>query len=372
MNKNQNGIIHFVLILGVAVVALALIGFNLYKSGKILTTPSQTLSPTPVDTADEPANWKKYTDNNLEFKYPSNWHTDSELPSHFVRFSSSPYQDFFYGKLPGGNVELILQRVYRNKSIPLNKYAIVDETPNTTKQETSRRNSTIGGKKAIELDYKDESQNEIGKVIYISTDNFATQADVGGAVLKFPDGAEVIILMRYYYYSNDARKEYYNQTIDQILSTFKFTSIITPTPSSTRRCKNSDFQIQSFSDAATGTILQGMVLTNISSSSCKLEGYLKVTLKDSEGKVLKINSNDIPNDNLNKSVIVQPQERAQTNVYLNNYCLGGDNFYYYYLPTESSSILKVPAEQKTSGRCDNPENSPYVSVGAFEFRKDPY
>jgi hypothetical protein len=74
VNKNQKGIIHFLLILGIAIIALSLIGFNLYKSGRILTTLPQVTSPTPNEEMDETASWKTYNSRlGYSVRFPSDW-----------------------------------------------------------------------------------------------------------------------------------------------------------------------------------------------------------------------------------------------------------------------------------------------------------
>ncbi|KKQ84418.1 MAG: hypothetical protein UT08_C0018G0024 [Candidatus Woesebacteria bacterium GW2011_GWB1_38_8] len=72
--KNQKGIIQFILILGIAVVALGLVGFNLYKNELIRLTPQMNISPTPTNQVPTSSieNWKTYTNSDkiVNFKYP--------------------------------------------------------------------------------------------------------------------------------------------------------------------------------------------------------------------------------------------------------------------------------------------------------------
>lgn len=87
MNKNQKGIIHFLLLIAIATVVFVGIGYYAYKNGQISLTPSknqETISPTPTINLDETENlsrdevlrdWKIFISNytSLSFKHPDNW-----------------------------------------------------------------------------------------------------------------------------------------------------------------------------------------------------------------------------------------------------------------------------------------------------------
>jgi hypothetical protein len=98
---------------------------------------------------------------------------------------------------------------------------------------------------------------------------------------------------------------------------------------------------------------------------------MKVELQNSSDDKLPIEVINIKNDTNNAAITLNPEDMAQVTIYENNYCLtDGENYYYYFLPNETSPISKIKASQKTAGRCDNPQYSPYVSVDPFELRTE--
>ena len=135
MNKNQKGVIHFVLILGIALIALSFIGFNLYKNGDIFNTPSQGTSYTPKTSDDTTADWNTYRNkkHGFIFKYPQDWvqkQTYGEKSEEWlIIFGLHKGKDNIITLTEPGNVEL---REFANRQNLSFKEAIIDELSSTS------------------------------------------------------------------------------------------------------------------------------------------------------------------------------------------------------------------------------------------------
>ncbi|KKP47716.1 MAG: hypothetical protein UR39_C0003G0118 [Candidatus Woesebacteria bacterium GW2011_GWA1_33_30] len=173
---------------------------NLTKEIKKLKT-EQLLTQTPAPTLDLTANWKTYTNEDLSFKYPSDWLRSGDVIS--PDMPGSPHNNLYpYG--------LFLNVFDKNATLKTNAY-----TYSGCMKETSTQ--TVNGvfiKRFIEINTgqcKDRDQKQ--RIIWI----VPSASSYGPSVAVF-------------YQVDDS--EQVEQIVTQILSTFKFldneiTSIIT-------------------------------------------------------------------------------------------------------------------------------------------------
>ena len=204
---HERGFAH-ILVLIIVVIGIGLVGYFSWQKGLIKTVRNDTALPAPtVSTKD----WKVYKEEKFagfEFSYPDNWFFESDPVTSYSKLSTSPMDKFVYGKLPTGNAVLIIDIGYRNKEITIEDWCHFHPNFKSVK-EFSTTYPEINGINALRIKYAWEDKNIEGEHICLPLNNIN-------------QNSETVIDLDFYYYKNDPRKDYYLQTFDQILSTFKF------------------------------------------------------------------------------------------------------------------------------------------------------
>ena len=232
--KNK-GFAH-ILVLILVILGIGVLGYFSWQKGLIKTVRNDTALPAPtVSTKD----WKVYKEEKFagfEFSYPDNWFFESDPVTSYSKLSTSPMDKFVYGKLPTGNAVLIIDIGYRNKEITIEDWCHFHPNFKSVK-EFSTTYPEINGINALRIKYAWEDKNIEGEHICLPLNNIN-------------QNSETVIDMDFYYYKNDPRKDYYLQTFDQILSTFKFndTNITNQTPTDSNiewvTFRNSEYGIE--------------------------------------------------------------------------------------------------------------------------------
>jgi hypothetical protein len=192
MKIYQKGLIQIIIPLVIFVIGILAIILFSYKNGKI-KIPTILVSPTPIETADNLSNWKNYSNSNYhyEIKYPFSW-----------SFSEYPTAVTFDTKIqsPDKNSNYFLTIMQESKA-------------NFDQFEESSATSQVGT----------EIINETTFTTYKSFDLYFSLNYLTRHNSKF-------IRIMIYPYEENAYSKDIKETIDLMLSSFKFTDqVITPT-----------------------------------------------------------------------------------------------------------------------------------------------
>lgn len=215
--KEKKEPVLFFILAGILIVAgLAFSAYNFYQTKLIQTkpnlTPTSMPQPTvsvPTPTPDPTANWKVYSNAKYSYslKYPSEWEQLETNNGNYVRFFKGPYTS---GQPTPETYISILSK--EKGKISLESWLLANGLLPTAGQPDSHIHS--------------ENVNISG----VSGIKISTPVNGGQDAIYLPIGNELLQIT--YIFKGENQTDYSNlvTTFDQILSTFKFTSNLTPTP----------------------------------------------------------------------------------------------------------------------------------------------
>jgi hypothetical protein len=215
MKKHASlGFVHLVPLVLITIVGVGVLGYYAFKSGQIKmpveqtssfstsqqdssSSPTQIVEKSSTPTSNPTADWKIYSNNAYGFslRYPPSWTIDTD-DQNYIRLKS-PNQTP-EGQEPNAGALFEIETNKSDDPVTLDELQAFTKSTDTL-QVTSKTESVIQGKPAIFYKAKD-----------------LTSAEIEGANVGLSNGFLRILMKNY------GKKSADKQTLQQILSTFKF------------------------------------------------------------------------------------------------------------------------------------------------------